>query len=111
MARPASTSATARRRPPRPRFRWQRLGVLAAVGLALSLAQVLYLFGWADHFASRLLTSFFVSFVLLAVTFLGVLPFIGWATTHWFGPGWATGIDAPPARRARAARATTSTTT
>lgn len=85
-------------------YRWRRVGVLAASSLVVSLALVLYLFGWADHFISRLLTSFLVSFSLLAVTFLGILPFIGWAATHWFGAGWATEVDAPAARRTPAAR-------
>ncbi|RZK10100.1 MAG: hypothetical protein EOO56_29605 [Hymenobacter sp.] len=100
MARPAAPSFAARLRPRLRAYRWQRVGVLAGSSLAVSLALVLYLFGWADHFISRLFTSFFVGFALLAVTFLGILPFIGWATTHWFGAGWATGVDAPAPRRA-----------
>lgn len=118
MARPTPASAASRRRPRGLAFRWQRVGVLAAVALALSLGLVLYLFGWDDDFASRLFTTFSVSFVLLAVTFLGIIPFIGWATAHWFGPGWATGVDGAPKRRPAAAparstttRATSSTTT
>lgn len=110
MPRPAPRSFVRRLKA----YRWRRVGMLAALSLGLSLALVLYLFGWADNFTTRLLTAFLVSFGLLAVTFLGILPFIGWATTHWFGAGWATGIDAPPARRpAPAARplAARSTTT
>jgi len=84
-------------------YRWRRVGGLAAISLGLSLGLVAYLFGWADHFISRLLTAFLVSFCLLAVTFLGVLPFIGWAAAHWFGPGWAA-PGAAPARRASAGR-------
>ena len=106
MARPASGSFAQRLQA----YPWRRVGLLAAVALAISLALVLYLFGWADHFASRLLTAFTVSFGLLAVTFLGILPFIGWATTHWFGAGWAARpvgrATRPRAARPAAARST-----
>jgi hypothetical protein len=74
------------------------VGVLAGSSLALSLGLVLYLFGTDDHFFGRLLDAFFVSFCLLAATFLGILPFIGWATTHWFGRGWEA--ETLPAKRA-----------
>jgi hypothetical protein len=100
-SRPASTSQRLRQR--LLAFRWRRVGLLAGLSLALSLVLVAYLFGWADHFVSRLFTAFFVSFLLLTVTFLGILPFIGWAATHWFGPGWAA-TEAAPARRASAGR-------
>jgi hypothetical protein len=69
-------------------YRWRRVGVLAGSSLALSLLLVLYLFGTSDHFFGRLFTAFFVSFSLLAATFLAILPFIRWATAHWFGRGW-----------------------
>ena len=69
-------------------YRWRRVGILAASSLALSLALVLYLFGVSDYFFGRLFNAFFVSFWLLAATFLGIIPFIGWAATHWFGRGW-----------------------
>ena len=78
-------------------YRWRRVGVLAGSSLAMSLLLVLYLFGTGDHFFGRLFTAFFVSFWLLAATFLGILPFIGWATTHWFGRGWEA--ESLPAKR------------
>ncbi|NML67152.1 hypothetical protein HHL22_18260 [Hymenobacter sp. RP-2-7] len=84
-------------------YRWRRVGGLAAISLALSLGLVAYLFGWSDHFVSRLLTAFLVGFCLLAVTFLGALPFISWAAAHWFGPGWAS-AESAPARRPAAGR-------
>ena len=96
MARSASPFLRLRQRV--AGYRWQRVGVLAGSSLALSLGLVLYLFGVSDHFFSRLFSAFFVWFWLLAATFLGVLPFISWATTHWFGPSWR-GNDAPPVRR------------
>jgi len=101
MARSRPASTTQRQR--LLAYRWRRVGLLAALSLALSLALVAYLFGWADHFISRLFTAFFVGFFLLTVTFLGILPFIGWAATHWFGAGWAA-TEAAPTRRASAGR-------
>ena len=86
MARASSLSFRLRQR--LLAYRWRRVGVLAGSSLALSLLLVLYLFGVGDHFFGRLFTTFFVSFWLLAATFLGILPFIGWATAHWFGRGW-----------------------
>ena len=67
---------------------WRRVGVLAGVSLALALMLVVYLFGVSDHFLSRLFSAFLVLFWLLAVTFLAVVPFVTWATGHWFGSGW-----------------------
>jgi hypothetical protein len=96
MARSASPLLRLRQRV--AAYRWQRVGVLAGSSLALSLAMVLYLFGVSDHFLGRLFSTFFVWFWLLAVTFLGVVPFITWATNHWFGPSWR-GQEAPPMRR------------
>jgi len=95
MAR--STSLPSRFRQRLLAYRWQRVGVLAGSSLAFSLVLVLYLFGTDDHFFGRLFTAFFVSFCLLAATFLAILPFIGWATTHWFGRGWEA--EAAPAKR------------
>lgn len=83
-------------------YRWRRVGVLAGISLALSLALVLYLFGAGDYFFGRLFSAFCVWFLLLAVTFLAVIPFIGWAAQHWFGPGWV-GETAAPTRRPAAA--------
>jgi hypothetical protein len=96
MARSASPFLRLRQRV--AAYRWRRVGVLAGSSLALSLALVLYLFGIGDHFFGRLFSTFFVWFWLLAVTFLAVVPFITWATTHWFGPSWQ-GQDALPVRR------------
>lgn len=96
MARAASFLSRLRQRV--LAYRWRRVGVLAGSSLGLSLLLVLYLFGVGDHFFGRLCTSFFVGFWLLAATFLGILPFIGWATAHWFGRGWET--EPLPAKRA-----------
>ncbi|HET9503564.1 MAG TPA: hypothetical protein VFO93_08480 [Hymenobacter sp.] len=81
-------------------YRWRRVGVLAGSSLALSLVLVLYLFVTDDHFFGRLFTAFFVSFCLLAATFLAILPFIGWASSHWFGRGWEA--ETLPTKRAAA---------
>ncbi|MCC2548284.1 hypothetical protein LJY25_17680 [Hymenobacter sp. BT175] len=67
----------------------RRAAILAAVSLGLGLAMILYLFGWQDYFFTRLLGAFVLFFWLLAVTFLGVVPFISWATVKWFGADWA----------------------
>jgi len=86
-------------------YRWRRVGVLAGSSLAFSLVLTLYLFGTDDHFFGRLFTAFFVSFCLLVATFLGILPFISWATAHWFGRGWeAETLPAKRAAKPRAAR-------
>ncbi|MVN75847.1 hypothetical protein GO988_05865 [Hymenobacter sp. HMF4947] len=98
MARSATLSRSQRLRQRLAAYRWQRVGWLAGVSLSISLALVLYLFGAEDHFFGRLFSAFFVWFWLLAVTFLAVIPFIGWATTHWFGSGWS-GKATPPAKR------------
>ncbi|MGI4875302.1 MAG: hypothetical protein ACRYFX_29465 [Janthinobacterium lividum] len=104
MAR--STSQLPRWRQRLAAYRWRRVGVLAGISLGLSLAVVLYLFGTDDHLFSRVLSAFFVGFWLLTVTFLGILPFIGWAAQHWFGRGWenkeavaSRSRPAPAARR------------
>jgi hypothetical protein len=96
MARPVSPFLRLRQRV--AAYRWRRVGVLAGSSLALSMVLVLYLFGVSDHFFGRLFSTFFVWFWLLVVTFLGVVPFITWATNHWFGPSWR-GHEAPPVRR------------
>jgi len=96
MARSASPTLRLRQRV--AAYPWRRVGVLAGSSLALSLALVLYLFRISDHFFGRLFSAFFVWFWLLAVTFLGVVPFITWATTHWFGLSWR-GPEVPPLRR------------
>ena len=81
---------------------WRRVGWLAIISLALALMLVGYVFGGSDHFLSRLFSAFLVLFWLLAVTFLAVVPFVTWATSHWFGRGWAE-ASAPVARPRRAA--------
>ena len=85
---------------------WRRVGVLAGVSFVLALMLVGYLFGTSDHFFSRLFFAFLVQFWLLAVTFLAVVPFVTWATGHWFGRGWAeVSTPAPRLRRAPAGSA------
>lgn len=79
---------------------WRRVGVLAGISLALALALVAYLFGVSDHFFGRLFPAFFVLFWLLAVTFMAVVPFVTWATGHWFGRGWQAASQ-PAARPSR----------
>jgi len=79
---------------------WRRVGVLAGVSLGLALMLVVYLFGGSDHFFSRLFSAFLVLFWLLAITFLAVVPFVTWATGHWFGRGWAE-VSTPAARPRR----------
>jgi len=83
-------------------YRWRRVGWLAGSSLVLGLGLVLYLFGTGDQFFSRLFSAFFVWFSLLAVTFLAAIPFISWATKHWFGQGWS-GEDVVVAKRRSAA--------
>lgn len=68
---------------------WRRVGVLAGISLALALILVGYVFGGSNHFFGRFFSAFLVLFWLLAVTFLAVVPFVTWATAHWFGRGWA----------------------
>jgi hypothetical protein len=66
-----------------------RIGVLAGVSLVLGILLVVYVFGVQNELLARVFGAFFLFFWLLAVTFLGVVPFINWATANWFGPGWA----------------------
>ena len=81
---------------------WRRVGVLAGIGLLLALMLVGYLFGTSDHFMGRLFSAFLVFVWLLAVTFLAVVPFVTWATAHWFGRDWAE-VSSPVSRPRRAA--------
>ncbi len=81
---------------------WRRVGVLAGISLVLALMLVGYVFGGSDHFFGRLCSAFLVLFWLLAITFLAVVPFVTWATGHWFGPGWAE-VSSPVSRPRRAA--------
>lgn len=83
-----------------------RAGILAAVSLGLALALIGFLFGISDDFFGRVVSAFFVFFWLLSVTFLGVVPFVGWAASHWFGRSW-TETSAPPAKKPRPAPAAT----
>lgn len=73
----------------------RRAGIIAAVSLGLALTLVAYLFGVSDGFFGRLFGAFFVFFWLLSVTFLGVVPFVSWATANWFGKDWAETAPGP----------------
>lgn len=88
-----------------PALPWRRVGALAITSLVLALALVGYVFGADGSFFGRLAPAFFIFFWLLAVTFLAVVPFVSWATGHWFGRGWAAVSPVPAARRPRPARA------
>ncbi|UYZ62848.1 hypothetical protein [Hymenobacter weizhouensis] len=83
--------------------------MLAGVSLVLALVLVAYLFGVQDQFFGRLFGAFFVFFWLLAVTFLGVVPFVNWAAAHWFGKEWTETPAAVPVRRSRPASSRTAT--
>lgn len=83
----------------------RRAGLLAGGSLLLAVALVSYLFGAADGFFGRVFGAFFVFFWLLSVTFLAVVPFIGWATANWFGLAEPLPL-APPVRKPRPAPAT-----
>lgn len=77
----------------------RRAGAVAGVSLVLALLLVAYLFGVGDEFFGRLFGAFFVFFWLLSVTFLGVVPFVSWAASHWFGKSWRaepTSVKRPP---------------
>ena len=100
MARSAPASFSQRLRPRLAAYRWRRVGVLAAISFVLSSSLIGYLFGFSDRFFGRLGAAFFIGFCLLSVTFLAVIPFIGWATTHWFGKSWSGGASPAPTRRA-----------
>lgn len=86
----------------------RRAAILAGVSLVLALLLVGYLFGISDWFFFRLSGAFFVFFWLLAVTFLGVVPFVNWAAANWFGKTWAESPVTPAPRTPRKARPTTS---
>jgi hypothetical protein len=100
MARSAPASFSQRLRHRVAAYQWRRVGVLAAISFVLSSSLILYLFGFGDRFFGRLSAAFFVGFCLLSVTFLAVIPFIGWASTHWFGKSWSGAATPAPARRA-----------
>lgn len=100
MARPTPPTRSQGLRRRLAAYNWRRVGVLAASSLVLSASLVLYLFGFGDRFVGRLAGAFFVVFCLLSVTFLAVIPFIGWAAAHWFGKSWLGAPTPAPARRA-----------
>jgi len=100
MARSTPTSFSQRLRARLAAYRWRRVGVLAASSFVFSSSLIVYLFGFGDRFVGRLSAAFFIGFCLLSVTFLAVIPFIGWASTHWFGKSWSGGASPAPARRA-----------
>jgi hypothetical protein len=77
----------------------RKAGGLAGSSFLLALVLVLYLYGTQDEFFGRFFGAFFVFFWLFAVTFLGVVPFIHWATVNWFGKHWTD--DVPPMARRR----------
>ncbi len=81
------------------RLPWRRIATLAGISLVLAVALTGFLFELSDHFFTRLFTAFFVVFWLLAVTFLGVVPFVTWATGHWFGRSWQEGTGRAVALR------------
>ena len=79
----------------------RRAGILLAVSFGLALLLITYLFGF-DGFFGRLLGATFVWFVVLAVTFLAVVPFVNWAADNWFGRSWAEHPTPQPPRKPRA---------
>ncbi|RSK37088.1 hypothetical protein [Hymenobacter metallilatus] len=82
----------------------RKVAYLAGSSLLLAVLLTGYLFGTQDHFFGRLFGAFFVFFWLLAVTFLGVVPFVNWAAANWFGKQWAE----PAPERTRRAKPTAS---
>jgi hypothetical protein len=88
----------------------RRVAILAGVSFGLALLLTGYLFGTSDAFFSRLFGAFFVFFWLLAVTFLGVVPFINWAAANWFGKGWRAVPTVSSGRRIRTTTATGNST-
>jgi hypothetical protein len=100
MARSAPASFSQRLRRRVAAYRWRPVAVLAGVSFVVSFSLIAYLFGFSDRFVGRFSAAFFIGFCLLSVTFLAVIPFIGWATTHWFGKSWAGEATPAPTRRA-----------
>lgn len=100
MARSSPSAAAPALRRRLAAYPWRRVAVLAGVSFVLSLSLIGYLFGMSDRFFGRFSAAFFLGFCLLSVTFLVVIPFISWATAHWFGKGWSGGATPAPARRA-----------
>lgn len=83
----------------------RRIGVLMGVSLALAVLLVVYVFGLHNELFTRVFGAFVLLFWLLFVTFLGVVPFINWATANWFGPAWAAN-QSKSAPRSRSAAST-----
>ena len=115
MARSAPVSFPQRLRRRLATYNWRRVGVLALVSFVLSSSLIGYLFGFGDRFFGRFSAAFFIGLCLLSVTFLAVIPFIGWATNHWFGKSWSGAATpararraSPPASRPPASRRSTS---
>ncbi|RIY14247.1 hypothetical protein D0T11_00745 [Hymenobacter rubripertinctus] len=75
------------------------MALLAGISLLLALLLTAYLYDTQDHFFSRLFGAFFVFFWLLAVTFLGAVPFVSWAAANWFGATWSDAAPAPVRRK------------
>jgi hypothetical protein len=109
MARSAPVPLPQRLRRRLAAYNWRPVGVLALVSFVLSFSLISYLFGFSDRFFGRLSAAFFIGFCLLFVTFLAVIPFIGWATSHWFGKSWSGAATPAPARRASPSAARRST--
>lgn len=86
----------------------RRISVLMGVSLALAVLLVVYVFGLHNELFTRVFGAFFLFFWLLFVTFLGVVPFVNWATANWFGPTWAANQSKPAPRSRPAATASTS---
>jgi hypothetical protein len=83
----------------------RRVGILLGVSLTLAIVLVVYVFGLHNELFTRVFGAFVLFFWLLFVTFLGVVPFINWATANWFGPAWATN-QSKSAPRSRSAAST-----
>ncbi|HEX8349730.1 MAG TPA: hypothetical protein VF598_07200 [Hymenobacter sp.] len=88
----------------------RQAAVLAGISLGLALLLIIYLFGTSDEFFSRVFGAFFVFFWLLAITFLGVVPFVNWAAGKWFGKSWKETPAASSGRRPRTISGSTTPT-
>ena len=59
----------------------RRLLLLVVISLLLASALEIYTFGFTPDFVVRWLRSFFVFFVLISVTVLGIVPGVNYAVT------------------------------